>query len=348
MFKHFNLENHHSDLPSSGRVLIAPLNWGIGHASRCISLIKQLQQKGYETIISSDGEALTLLKKVFPKTKIRKLPSYNVQYTKNQSWFLLNLFRQLPKFINTYRKERNLVKRIVEEENIEAIISDNRFGMYHPNIPSIYITHQLQVKSGIWTFFTTNFHRYIIRKYDKVWIPDVEKSPNLSGDLSHGVSINKPYSYIGILSQFEKQTKPIEFDMLVLLSGPEPQRSLLEESLLKQFQNTTKTICFVKGKIEKKVKKNQKGNIIIYNYLLKEDLELVLNQSELVIARSGYSTIMDLATLKKKAFFIPTPGQTEQIYLAKHLEKERIAPYAAQSDFKLSLLKRVENYRGFE
>lgn len=347
MFKQFNLENHRSDLPSSGRILIAPLNWGIGHASRCIPLIKQLQQKDYEPIIASDGEALLLLNKVFPEIKSRKLPSYNVQYTKNPSWFLLNLFKQLPKFINTYRKERRILKRIIEEENIEGIISDNRFGIYHSNIPSIYITHQIQVKSGIWTFFTTIFHRYIISKYDKVWIPDVEKSPNLSGDLSHGVSINKPYSYIGILSQFQKQTKPIAFDILVLLSGPEPQRSLLEKNLLKQFQDASKCICFVKGKIEKEVKKNQKGNLTIYNFLLKEELELVINQSELVIARSGYSTIMDLASLNKKAFFIPTPGQTEQIYLANHLKKLNIANNSVQKNFCPAMLNKLQNYTGF-
>lgn len=347
MFKHFNLENQLLDLPSSGRILVAPLNWGIGHASRCISLIKQLQQKGYEPVIASDGEVLLLLKKVFPKTKSRKLPAYSVQYAKNPSWFLLKLLSQLPKFINTYRKERHSVKRIVEEENIVAVISDNRFGMYHSKIPSIYITHQIRVKSGIWTFFSTAFHRYIFSKYDKVWIPDVEKSPNLSGDLSHGISINKPHNYIGILSQFKKQTTPTVFDILVLLSGPEPQRSLLEKDLLKQFQHTSKSICFVKGKIEKEVIKNQKGDLTIYNFLLKEDLELVLNQSELVIARSGYSTIMDLASLNKKAFFIPTPGQIEQIYLAKHLKNLNIANYSSQENFSPALMNKLEHYTGF-
>jgi len=347
MFARFDLTKHLSDLPDAGRILVAPLNWGIGHATRCIPLINQLLEHGFQPVIASDGEALSLLQKVFPKLSIFELPNYNVRYAKNSTWFFIKLLWQLPKFIQTYFQEKRQIKKIIRDENIVAIISDNRFGIYHSDIPSIYITHQISVKSGFWTFLTTYIHQQLIKKFDKCWIPDVENYPNLSGDLSHTISLSKPLSYIGMLSQFHKQTTPIVFDILVLLSGPEPQRRILERKLLNQFQDTEKNVCFVKGIIEEEVKMIKKGNLTIYNYLLKDDLQLVINQSDLVIARSGYSTIMDLAVLQKKAFFIPTPGQSEQIYLAKHLEKERIAPYASQNDFKVALLKQLEKYTGF-
>lgn len=348
MFPRFDLTKHLSDLPDRGRILVAPLNWGIGHATRCIPLISQLQKVGYQPVIASDGEALILLRKTFPLLPSFELPSYNVLYAKKPIWFLMRLLWQLPKFIKTYFKEKRLIKKIVKEENIAAIISDNRFGVSYSAISSIYISHQLTVKAGLWTFLTTAIHKNLIRKFDKCWVPDTADSYNLSGELSHHISILTPISFIGILSQFEKVEIVIKYDFLVLLSGPEPQRSMLERDLLYQLEDFRKKVCFVKGVIENKVERIQKGNLTIYNYLLKDDLQLIINQSNLIIARSGYSTIMDLAVLQKKCFFIPTSGQTEQIYLAKHLKKERIAPYVAQSDFSLSLLKQVENYRGFE
>lgn len=347
MLTRFDLNNQLMDLPDSGQILVAVLNWGIGHATRCISLIEQLQEKDYQVIIASDGEALQLLQQVFPHLTFIELPSYRVRYSRQGEYFALKMLWQMPKFISTFWKERRATKKIVQKEKITAIISDNRFGVFHKGIPSIYMTHQLMVKSGLWTRLTSLVHRHIIHKYDVCWVPDVAHTPNLSGKLSHDISFQKPIRHIGILSQFRKQTIPIKYDILVLLSGPEPQRSLLENKLLKQFENTRKQVCFVKGKLDKKVVKTQEGVITSYNYLLQKDLEILINQSELIIARSGFSTIMDLGVLKKKAFFIPTPGQSEQIYLAKHLERQRIAPFCTQDHFKPSMLDKVSDFTGF-
>jgi uncharacterized protein (TIGR00661 family) len=347
MFYPFDLSKYSSQLPKNGRVLVAPLHWGIGHATRCIPIIKQLQGNGFQPIIASDGDALQLLQKVFPTVENIELPSYEINYARKSFWFKTKLLFQLPKFIKTYYVERRIVNNLVVSNTIDAIISDNRFGVFHKEIPSIYITHQLQVKSGLFTLFTTKIHQRIIQNFDACWIPDVLGTPNLSGSLSHRVSLPVPVYYIGILSQLKKQHIPIKYDILVLLSGPEPQREILEKKLLNELKNLTKRICFVRGIIESNIEKKLDNTITIYNYLLGDKLEKVINESELIIARSGYSTVMDLALLQKKAFFIPTSGQLEQIYIAKHLEKQHIAPYVNQNNFKIELLDLINNYSGF-
>ena len=347
MLTNFNLVKQLNLLPKKGRILVSPLNWGIGHATRCIPIIKQLKKNGFTPILASDGDALNLLQKVFPDVICYNLPSYEVKYAKNSRFFTLKLLSQLPQFFKTYKQEQKRIRELVKKENIDTIISDNRFGVFHKGITSIYITHQLKVKSGLFTFLTTKFHQKIIKKFDQCWLPDVEKSPNLSAALSHVDSFPIPSTYIGILSSLEKQKIPIKYDILVLLSGPEPQRSQLEKKLLDELKNTSKNICFIRGVIENQIEKKQENTLTIYNYLLSDDLQKVINESELVLARSGYSILMDLSKLEKKAFFIPTPGQSEQLYLAAHLEKQKIAPFSLQKDFQLKLLEKVVNYKGF-
>ena len=348
MFIPFDLSKHFKTLPSKGKVLVAPLNWGIGHATRCIPIIKQLQEQSFQPIIASDGDALLLLQKVFPELPSFELPSYNVKYARSKNWFKTKLFLQIPKFLKVYKIERNFIKVLVKKEKIKAIISDNRFGVFDKSILSIYITHQLRVKSGWSTFLSSKIHQKMIANFDECWVPDIQEKPNLSGDLSHDIQLKTSIKYIGVLSQFQKHEQNKKYDILVLLSGPEPQRSILEKKLLYEFKTPSKKVCFIRGVIENKIDKRQENSRTIYNYLLGDDLQKVINQSELIIARSGYSTIMDLAKLGKKAFFIPTPGQAEQEYLAKNLENQKIAPYCVQNNFTLASLEICEKYTGFQ
>jgi len=353
LFTRFDLKKHLSQLPEVSidpvtqkaalkpRVLIAVLHWGIGHATRCIPIINQLQNEGFEPVLASDGKALTVLQKQFPKLDYVSLPSYNIKYTKYPKLFKIKLLVQLPKFIKAYKAERKYIKEIVKSKQIKAIISDNRFGAFYKGIPSIYMTHQLRVKSGLTTFLTSFFHKKISCKFDVCWVPDSKENPNLSGDLSHRINFKKPIEYIGLLSQFNKEYIPLKYDILILLSGPEPQRSLLEKKLLSIYKKTTKKICFVKGIVESEVRKTTTANITSYNFLLGDALQKIINQSEWVIARSGYSTIMDLALLQKKAIFIPTPGQTEQIYLANHLKRQKIADFILQENLSIETLNKL-------
>jgi predicted glycosyltransferase len=347
MFITFDIQKQLDQFPIKSKVLVSPLNWGIGHATRCIPIIRQLLSNGFQPIIASDNEALALLRKTFPELPYYELPAYQVRYTKHKNRFNIALLSQIPKFYKTYKSEQKEIEKIVEKEGIKVMISDNRFGVYHKGITNVYITHQVRVKSGWTTYFTSKIHQKLISKYEYCWVPDVEGEPNLSGLLSHHTRIKKKLNYIGTLSALNKTKEKREFDILVLLSGPEPQRSLLENKLIEELQNTTKKVCFVKGIVSGVTKKSVKNNITFYNYLLGSDLNSIFNKSDVIISRSGYSTIMDLAKLQKTAFFIPTPGQSEQIYLAQHIEKQGIAPYSLQENFSLNSLDSLKNYNGF-
>lgn len=328
------------------RILVAPLNWGLGHAARCIPIINALIKHSFTPIIASDGNALKLLEKEFPELEIIELPSYNIEYSKKGKYLKLKLLKDSPKILKAISKEKRVIKKLVEEGKIDGIISDNRFGIYNKKIPSVFITHQLQVMSGNSTWLTTKVHTEIISKYDECWVPDSPDTINLSGDLGHTKTINTPLKYLGVLSRFKKEARKIEYDLMVLLSGPEPQRTFLEELLFKELTGFMGKVLFVKGIVEKEQKFFVKANILVYNFMTSKQLQNALNESELVLSRSGYTTIMDLATLEKKAFFIPTPGQLEQEYLASRLTDLNLVPSCKQENFALEKLKNIDNYKG--
>lgn len=330
------------------RILIAPLNWGLGHATRCIPIIHQLISNQFTPIIASDGVALALLKKEFPNVETVELPSYNITYAKKGQYFKLKLLKDSPKLVQTIKAEKKVTKQIIENFNIDGIISDNRLGVHSKKIPSVFITHQLQVLSGNTTWLSTKMHQKIIRKFNECWVPDHKEEPSLSGKLGHCKDVDIPLQYIGALSRFERQATEIKYDILVLLSGPEPQRSILEHSLLEAFKDDSRTILFIKGIIEEKQTVTQLNNLTVYNYMTGKELEDAINQSELIVSRSGYTTVMDLSILGKKAFFIPTPGQFEQEYLAERLQHLNLVPFCKQDDFTLDKLNITPEFKGLD
>ncbi|UZH56353.1 glycosyltransferase [Salinimicrobium tongyeongense] len=332
----------------SRRILVAPINWGLGHATRCILIIKKLEEQGFTPILASDGAALTLLKKEFPHLQAFGLPSYNITYTKKGSLLKLKLLFDSPHILRNIRKEKQATQLLVEKLNLHGIISDNRFGVRHPHVPSVYITHQLNVLSGNTTFLSSRLHRKYIKKYDQYWVPDAPGKLNLSGVLGHSKMAFPEVNYLGVISRFKKEDLPRKYDYTVLLSGPEPQRSILEEILLKELSKSSGRILFVRGVVDEKAPRLNTPYLSIKNYLFGKELEQALNSSEVVIARSGYTTLMDLARLEKRAFFIPTPGQFEQEYLAGRMQKLGFAPTCMQEDFSLAKLHQVKHYSGLK
>ncbi|WP_142784196.1 glycosyltransferase [Changchengzhania lutea] len=330
------------------RILVAPLCWGLGHATRCIPIIHALLDCEFEPVIASDGDALMLLQKEFPNLVSIALPSYNVSYTKKGEHLKYKMFKDSPKLIKAIRTEKKQVKRIIDTHEISGIISDNRLGIHSKKVPSVFITHQLNVLSGNTTWLTTKVHQHIIKKFDACWVPDVAGNPNLSGQLGHVKTHALPTEYIGPISRLEHKKIPAKYAVLILLSGPEPQRTYLEEMLLAVFKGSEKRIIMVKGLVDKSEERQVSGNFTIYNFMTTSLLEKTINESALVISRSGYTTIMDLAKLNKKAFFIPTPGQFEQEYLADRLTKSGLAPSCKQDDFTLDKLNDIENFKGLE
>ncbi|RTY70537.1 glycosyltransferase [Flavobacterium sp. LB2P53] len=329
-------------------ILIAPLNWGLGHATRCIPIIKALLENNYIPIIASDGIALALLKKEFPTVQTLELPSYQIEYAKNGAHFKWKLLKNSPKMLEAIWEEKKIIKKWISKYRIDGIISDNRLGVFSKKIPSVFITHQLNVMTGNTTWITSKIHQHIIKKYTECWVPDLAGSINLTGKMGHVDDPNLKIRYIGPLSRLQKKLVPKKYDLMIILSGPEPQRGLLEDSLKKEIARYRGNVVFIEGKIETEQIVTQINPVTYYNYMNSSQLEQAFNESEMVLCRSGYTTIMDLAQLRKKAFFIPTPGQYEQEYLARKLKKEGLVPYANQDDFKIENLSEVASYRGLQ
>ncbi|WP_066223661.1 glycosyltransferase [Formosa haliotis] len=330
------------------RILVAPLNWGLGHATRCIPIINQLLRYNYTPVIASDGIALALLKKEFPDLETIALPAYDVTYAKKGHFFKWKLLKDSPKLIKAIKAEKKATKDLIETYNIDGIISDNRLGVHSKKIPSVFITHQLQVLSGNTTWLSTKMHQRIIEKFNACWVPDHENEPSLSGKLGHLDGIEIPIQYLGPLSRFERKSIETLYDITILLSGPEPQRTLLETQLLNAFKTDTRRILCVRGVIEDEQTITKNGNIKVYNFMTGKTLEHALNSSEFVISRSGYTTVMDLSVLGKKAFFIPTPGQFEQEYLAERLDELDLVPHCKQDNFTIKKLDQLELYKGLD
>ncbi len=324
------------------KIIVAPLNWGLGHASRCVPIIRSLKTNKYTPVIAGDGDALRFLQKEFPELESIQLPSYNISYAKNLKRHLLF---KVPKILKAVIAERKVVEQYINEHNdVVGVISDNRFGVRSVNVPSIYITHQVNVLSGFWTPLTSFVHQKIIQRFDECWIPD-DSACSLSGKLSRSKR-KLCKKHIGILSRFSKQKKKATYDLAVILSGPEPLRTQLENTLLTALKEYKGTTVFVRGIMESAPKKSTQKNISIHNYMLSEELQEVLHTSEVVISRSGYSSVMDYAATGKKGILIPTKGQTEQEYLAHYLAKQGYVLSIEEKSFDIKYIEEAKNLKG--
>ena len=225
--------------PKTKKVLICPLNWGLGHASRIIPIINELIQHKFNILIGADGYALELLKQEFPALNFIKFPSFKITYGKRKS-LVFKIILQIPKIIFGILKEHLELKRIISQYSIDLVISDNRYGLWNKKITSIFITHQIGIKlPGSLRFLEPGIYKLnkqVISRYNQCWIPDYEDSRyNLTGDLTHKYKLPDNTKFIGPLSRFAKYSeikpniKNYKYDLIVILSGPEPQRTIFEE-----------------------------------------------------------------------------------------------------------------------
>ena len=322
------------------RILLAPLDWGLGHATRCIPLIRLLLSHQAEVLIAAEGAAATLFKTEFPGIVILPLKGYHITYSNHKNAFFLKMFIQLPKILEAIRHEKKWLEATLGPNRIDAVISDNRYGFCSKMVPGVFITHQLHIRSGyrLLDSIIQKINYRFISRFGECWVPDSGTSDNLAGALSHPDHLpSVPLKYIGLMSRFEKKPVTTTYDLAVLLSGPEPQRTLFEKILLEQLQMVSGKVMLVRGlpgDIEKPLIPSPPG-ITIHNHLPAAALNDVLLQSDMVIARSGYSTIMDLVAIGKKAILVPTPGQTEQEYLASYLSDKKIFCAFSQDGFSL-------------
>ena len=332
-------------MKSKKRILIAPLDWGIGHATRCIPIINALLSQNHEVIIAADGRPMHLLSSEFPDLEMVRFAGYNIKYPKYLP-MSISMLLQLPKILIGIKKEQSILNQIIDDYKIDGVISDSRFGLFTKKVPCVFITHQLQIQSPYFSDLIKDFNYKYINKFDACWVMDDEKI-NLAGDLSKPRILPRNTTYIGAQSRFEKSEMDKKYDFLAIVSGPEPQRTILEKGLIKALKNRKEKSLIVLGKPEMNTNK-QIGSLSVKSHLNASELNKVILQSDLIICRPGYSTVMDLAKLEKKAFFIPTPGQTEQEYLAENFMSKGICYSQKQSDFNFELaLKKNKDYTGF-
>ena len=309
------------------KILFTVLNWGLGHASRSIPIIKHLITAKIELIIASDGDALLLLQKEFPHQIFETLPAYNIKYSKNAKDFDKTIFLQLSRLGKIIQEENLVCKKLIVKHNITHIISDNRYGCYQKNIPSAIICHQLtlQHKNFLSKKIMNEVHFKLLNKFDEIWIPDYKEN-NLAGEISKtkNKKLLQKIKHIGALSRLKNEHLEKKYDFAIILSGPEPQRTILENTLYQQTISLNKKTAFVRGVSSKENHLESTKKVKIFSLLESTQLNKILNQTEIVICRAGYSSIMDLVILNKKAIIIPTLGQTEQEYLARHLKSKNI------------------------
>lgn len=330
-------------------ILVAPLNWGLGHASRCVPLVRKFLNEGHEVILGGDGESLTLLRRHFPKLRYVYLAPLNLHYSsgKSQVWAML---KALPQLVTWSIKDHAILQSVLKEEPIDRVISDNRFGLFlnhqspitNHQCECIYITHQLHImlpKAWKWAEkIAERLHARIYKRFDTVWVPDYDDSQHcLGGELSHPIHLPLSHlpctiEYIGALSRFQNtqisqntQNTPI-YDIVAVLSGLEPQRTILEQEIVHRYAGQAEKVLIVQGLMHRPNTRFKRGNIIIVPSMGDDELAAALRNAKHIIARSGYSTIMDLEALgllnptidnqPSKIELIPTPGQPEQEYLA--------------------------------
>jgi UDP-N-acetylglucosamine transferase subunit ALG13 len=343
------------------KVLVAPLDWGLGHATRCIPIIKGLVNQRCTVIIAACGAQKAVLQEEFPDLSFVEIPGFRLKYGKNRAFTLLKIIFTIPKILIGIKRESRWLGRFAGREGLDLVISDNRYGLYGGGVVSVFITHQLVIRSsfgGIVDGLLRRINYACIRRFSVCWVPDVEGADNLGGALSHPVQMPRfPVRYIGWLSRLGMVEAPAgepglgaeeAIDLLVLLSGPEPQRSILERLLLGQLGEmevgaatgavvggAAGKVVLVRGLPRGGGEVRAPAGVTVFDYLGTRELERVIYQSRLVLARSGYSTIMDLVRLQRRAVYIPTPGQPEQEYLGRYMEERGLAICRQQRGFVL-------------
>jgi len=312
------------------KILIAPLDWGLGHTTRCIPLIQYFSSLGHEVYAAAEAASAQLLRENFPKLNILPLKGYRIFYSSHKATFSLKIAQQIPKILSAINAEQKWLRQVQKELQFDLIISDNRYGMHHVGVPSIILTHQLQIQSGInakMDSWVMKLHMRLLRKFNACWVVDEKEDAGYSGKLAHPEKLPEYATYIGLLSQFSECTihynKAKENRILILLSGPEPMRSIFESRLIAQARSLPGYEFVIVGGNPLGERVTGLPDFIEYHtHLNAAHLLVEMEAAGLVICRSGYSTVMDLALLQKKALLIPTPGQSEQEYLARFLTQK--------------------------
>ena len=334
-------------------IIYSLCSWGLGHATRSLPIIRKLIKEDHNLTIISSGRSLQLLQKELGSNRnYIDIPDYPMLVSENTRQFVAKSMVYWPLFIKRMEDGLQQLQKILKHSKCDRIVSDGRYDMYSKSIPSYFISHQMRIMNPLRIYLfergSETFNLFFFKRFKGIIVPDFREN-NLSGDLSHNlrkIDENKLH-YVGILSDFSPKDLKKDIDYFISLSGPEPQRSILEKKIIDQIDVLSGSIVMSLGKTEETEVPDNK-NIQTYTYLSKEKREEILNRSKLVISRSGYSTIMDLAVIGSKALMIPTPGQIEQEYLAEHLKKTSTCHTTTQDELDLKKdTKLAQKTKGF-
>lgn len=322
--------------PGGLRVLVSPLDWGLGHATRIIPIVRYLVECGCQVTIAASDATKDLLAAEFPDLLFLDIPGYRVKYSQKGSQFFLKMAAQCPRILFSILREHLWLRSAMRVHRWDAVISDNRYGLFHPQVSSVILTHQVRLRTG-WAWLDALLRPWLwalLRRFDVCWVPDMPGTPNLAGALCHG-HMPRHVRHIGPLSRFEPEPASSSDRLLVLLSGPEPQRTLLESTLRQELSREALPAIVVQGLPGPGVSEVDTSGVEWIRHLPAAALQVQIRDAGWVVARSGYSTVMDLVCLRKAAVFIPTPGQPEQEYLARHLQQMGLFPFLPQGGFRL-------------
>ena len=333
------------------RVLFAVHDWGLGHATRCLVLIRGLLDAGHSVAVLSYGRALALLRQELSgQCEFIELKDIPKPLSRRAAGFYIKMSLSLPWVFLTFRRERQTVARLCRQHRYDRIVSDSRFGVVHPEVPSFYLLHSLrQIIPGRprrLEHMVELSQQRLLADARKVLVPD-HPQYRLAGDLCHGVdtSWKARVDYIGILSSVERQAAEPDIDTFISVSGAEPQRTLFERLVLQQAPRLPGRVVVALGQPDAAVQTRHEGRLTVYSYLDRHQQQAFMNRARLVVTRSGYTTLMELAELGKPALLVPTVGQSEQEYLARYHEQQGHLHAVTQRC--LDLPRDIERARGY-
>lgn len=328
------------------RILFGVFDWGLGHATRDMPIIEELLKKNSVDIIST-GRALQVLKAGFGKRcRYFDVPSVYPPYPKSNSSgvFVLKFSVYIPRMISDLKKARKISSKITDK-GYDRVISDCRYDVYDKPENSFLINHQLKFKSPVFESIAERFLASVMSHYGCILVPDFP-GRELTGELSQNPKFKGRVEYIGILSQLKKTKQKEDIDYFFSVSGPEPQRTLFEKKVLEQVKELKGRIVIAGGNPDFS-KKHFKQNIKFFSFLNTKQQQDIMNRATVIVSRSGYTTVMELAELeKKKVLLIPTPGMTEQEYIADLYEEEGFWHHAHQN--KLNIIKDLDDTKDFK
>lgn len=333
--------------------MVCPLDWGLGHASRMIPVINRYRNTGYQVYIGASGKSGMLLKHTYPDLPFIHLPSAEIHYTSKGNWLIPALVFQLPSLLKATIREHQLIRKIVKDFHIDIVISDNRYGLFCKKVHCILVTHQISPRLPLairWAEYPLHLIlRIIILRFHSCWVPDFsDPQNNLSGILSHRFPLPGNARYVGLLSRFNDlrgetmENTGITYKLVFIISGPEPQRKIFRDMAIRESMKITEKILIISGSVENEELPGINGynHIEVVPHLNPLRFKQILEQAETIVCRSGYSMVMDLASLRKTAILVPTPGQSEQEYLAEYLSQKGWFSFIPQHEFSIDRISK--------